>query len=215
VKHLTSVVTAAAVAGLCVAVSARTANTSSPAPAAQLMLDPNSWKIDGGHSSPTFAVKHLVVATVRGRLGPISGTVWYDGKNVSAIRVDATIDVKGFSTGNDARDSDLRGPDFFAVDRHPAMTFKSKRVEGIEAGRFKLIGDLTIRGITKEVTLTVEGPSPIVKGQRDQRVAATATTTINRFDFGLKYNSLLETGGAVVATDVNVTIDIEATKPLG
>ena len=210
-KKLTAFVAAAAVAVLFVAHT-----TATPAePQLSLGGDPNSWKIDPGHSSPTFAVKHLVVSTVRGRMGQMTGTIWYDGKSVSSIRVEAAIDVKGLSTGNDGRDRDLRGPDFFAVDQYPAMTFKSKRVEAGDPGHFKLIGDLTIRGVTKEVTFTVEGPSPVVKGQRDQRVAATATATINRFDFGLKYNALIETGGAVVASDVNITIDVEAMKPLG
>jgi polyisoprenoid-binding protein YceI len=205
--------TAATVAALCVALPARTTTPSTAA--LQAPADATAWKIDGGHSSPTFAVKHLVVSTVRGHMGPMSGTIWYDGKNVSSIRVDATIDVKKLSTGNEARDKDLLGEDFFAADKFPAMTFKSKRVEPIEAGRFKLIGDLTIRGNTREVVLTVEGPSPIVKTARDHRVAATATTTINRFDYGLKWNALIETGGAVVGPDVNITIDIEATRPPG
>jgi polyisoprenoid-binding protein YceI len=214
VKYLTPILTVAAVALVGMTVPVRT--TTTPAPAAQIsMPDQNTWKIDAGHSSPTFAVKHLVVSTVRGRMGSISGTISYDGKNVSSIRVDAAIDVKGLSTGNDARDRDLRGADFFDVDKFPTMTFKSKRVEPIDEQKFKLIGDLTIRGTTREVVWTVEGPSPIVKSARDQRVAATATTTINRFDFGLKYNALVETGGAVVGSDVSVTIDIEATRPPG
>jgi polyisoprenoid-binding protein YceI len=143
----------------------------------------------------------------------MSGTVWYDGKNVSSLRADATIDVKKLSTNNDARDNDLRGADFFAVDKYPTLTFKSKRAEKVDDGHFKLIGDLTIRDVTKEVVLAVEGPSPVIKTAREQRIAATATTTINRFDYGLKWNALIETGGAVVGPDVNITIDIEATRP--
>src|SRR5262245_9733035 len=204
--------TAATVAALCVALPARMTTPSTAA--TQTPADAMAWQIDGGHSSPTFSVKHLVVSTVRGHMGPMSGTVWYDGKNVSSIRTDATIDVKKLSTNNDARDKDLLGEDFFAADKVPTMTFKSKRVEPVDAGHFKLIGDLTIRGNTREVVLNVEGPSPIVKTARDQRVAATATTTINRFDYGLKWNAFIE-GAAVAGTDVSITLDIEATRPPG
>ena len=190
---------------------------SAPGAASQLSLngDPNAWKIDATHSSPTFSVKHMVVSTVRGRMGPINGTIWYDGKSVSSIRAEATIDTKQLSTGNDSRDKDLRGEEFFAVDKYSVMTFKSKRVEPIDAGHFKLIGDFTIRTTTHEIVLTVEGPSPVVKTSKEQRVAATATTTINRFDYGLKWNQLIETGGAVVGPDVNITLDLEATRPPG
>jgi polyisoprenoid-binding protein YceI len=175
--------------------------------------DPTAWKIDSVHSAANFSVRHLVVSTVRGKMGPVSGTVWYDGKNVSSIRADATIDVKKISTGDDARDNDLRGPNFFAADQHPTMTFKSRRTVPVDAGHFQLIGDLKIRETTKEVTLDVEGPlvAPTSNGQR--RLAATITTTINRFDYGLKWNMLVETGGAVVGSDVKITIDLEVTRP--
>ena len=175
--------------------------------------DAAAWKIDSGHSAANFSVRHMVVSTVRGQMGPVAGTVWYDGKNVASIRVDATVDVKKISTNNDARDNDLRGADFFAVDKYPNLTFKSRRAVPVDAGHFQLIGDLTIRETTKEVTLDVEGPlvAPVSKGQ--QRLAASITTTINRFDYGLKWNALIETGGAVVGPDVKITIDLEVTRP--
>jgi polyisoprenoid-binding protein YceI len=213
VKSLIPFVTAAGVAVVFAALPVRR-TIASALPVSQLSLgDPNAWKIDSAHSSPTFSVKHMLVSTVRGRMGPVNGTIWYDGKNVSSIRAEATIDTKAVSTGNDSRDKDLRGEEFFAVDKYPVMIFKSKRVEVVDAGHFKLIGDFTIRNNTHEVALLVEGPSPSLKTSKEERVAATATPTINRFDYGLKWNALIETGGAVVGPDVNITLDIEATRP--
>jgi polyisoprenoid-binding protein YceI len=123
-----------------------------------------------------------------------------------------SIDVTGISTHNDNRDKHLRSDDFFDVANHPNITFKSKRVEPAGDGRFKLIGDLTIRGTTKEVALDVEGPSPMVKTQRGVATGATATTKIKRLEYGLKYNNMVE-AGPVVSDEVTITIDLEATRP--
>ncbi len=180
-----------------------------PAPAA---ADPNAWTIDTGHSAANFGVRHMMVSTVRGVLGPVSGKVWYDGKNISSIKADVAIDVKGLSTGVAQRDAHLRTPDFFAADQFPTITFKSKRVVPGTAGAFKLIGDLTIRDITKEVALDVDALPTTVTAQGTQRTATSATTTINRFDYNLKWNSLIEAGGAVVGPDVKIQIDLEVVK---
>jgi polyisoprenoid-binding protein YceI len=142
----------------------------------------------------------------------VSGTIEYDGASAASIKADVTIDVSGVNTGVTARDNDLKSPNFFDVAKYPTATFKSKRVDAAGSGKFKLVGDLTIHGVTKEVTLDVEGLSPAVKQQNgSQRVGATATTTINRRDFGLQYNNLIE-AGPVVGDTIQVTIDIEATK---
>jgi polyisoprenoid-binding protein YceI len=168
--------------------------------------------VDTGHSNAGFSVKHLMIATVRGTLGPIKGTIEYDGKSIESLKVDISIDVSAINTGNESRDHDLKEADFFDVAKFPTATFKSKRVEAVGAGRFKLIGNLTMRGITKEVTLNVDGPSPIVKAQNGgQKVGASATTTLNRRDFGLQYNAAIE-AGPVVSDDVQVTIDIEGKR---
>ena len=157
------------------------AQTAAPAqPQAKPQLGPNQWSVDSSHSAANFSVRHMMVTTVRGQLGPISGTVEYDGKDVRSAKADVRIDVNGISTQNAKRDGHLRSDDFFDAANHPAITFKSKRVEGGSAGAFKLIGDLTIRGTIKEVALNVEGPTPPVKAMGGVRIGATATTKINR-----------------------------------
>ncbi len=172
----------------------------------------NTWRVDSAHSAATFSVKHMTVSTVRGALGPISGTVEYDGKNISSIKADVTIDVTRIDTGNESRDKDLRGSGFFEVEKYPTATFKSKIVQPGGAGQLRLVGDLTMHGVTKEVTLDVEGPSAVVTTQNGGlKIGATATTKINRREFGLNYNSLIE-AGPVVADEVTVTIDLELNK---
>ncbi|MEI6245554.1 MAG: YceI family protein [Acidobacteriota bacterium] len=172
----------------------------------------NTWTIDGAHSAANFAVKHMMVSTVRGVLGPVTGSIVWDGKNVASVSADVTIDVAKISTGVAQRDAHLRTLDFFAADQFPTMKFKSKKVISGANGAFKLVGDLTIRDVTKEVTLDVEAPAAIVTSQGTQRTATTATTTINRFDYNLKWNQLIEAGGAIVGADVKVTIDLEVTR---
>ena len=201
-------VLAAAVAAVLVApVLAQT--PGAPAPAA---VGPNTWTVDTGHSAAGFSVRHLMVSTVRGTLGPVRGTVEYDGKSVDSVKADITIDVTGINTGVTNRDNDLKSPNFFDVAKFPTATFKSKRVEGAGAGKFKLVGDLTLHGVTKEVTLDVEAPStPIKTQQGGLKIGGSATTTINRKDFGLQYNSVIE-AGPVVGDEIKVTIDVEANK---
>jgi len=175
-------------------------------------LGPNEWQIDADHSAANFSVRHLMVSTVRGQLGRIRGTLEYDGKDVRSIKADISIDVKGINTQNQKRDDHLRSPDFFDAANHPNLLFKSKRIEPGSAGSFKMIGDLTIRGTTKEVVLDVEGPSPVSKGMRGLVTGATATTKIKRLEYGLKYNAMVE-AGPVVGDDVTITIDIEVGRP--
>lgn len=172
------------------------------------------WTIDTNHTSAQFAVRHMLVSTVRGTLGPVVGWVKYDGQSASSLAVNVAIDVTAIDTNNTRRDNHLRSDDFLLVEQHPDITFVSKRVEGVTPQGFKLVGDLTIRGTTKEVVLDVEGPSkPVQRAvSAPPVVGATATATINRKDFGVKYNALIEAGGAVVADEVKIVIDIEARK---
>jgi len=131
---------------------------------------------------------------------------------VRSIKADVSIDVNGINTQNEGRDKHLRSPDFFDVPNHPNITFVSKKVEPAGDGKFKLIGDLTIRGTTKEVVLDVDGPSPAIKGPRGLVTGASATTKIKRLEYGLKYNNMVE-AGPVVGDEVTITIDIEAGRP--
>jgi len=178
----------------------------------QVPLGPNEWAIDSNHSAANFSVKHNVVSTVRGQLGKITGKVEYDGKDIKTVKADVSIDMNGLNTQVENRDKHLRSADFFDVANHPNLTFKSKRVEPGPAGKFKLVGDLTIRGNTKEVVLDVEGPSPIVTstGGRGTTVltGATATTKISRKEFGVLWNNLIE-AMPIVGDEVSITIDLE------
>ena len=157
-------------------------------------------------------MRHNVVSTVRGQLGTITGKVEYDGKDIKSVKADVAIDMAKINTQNERRDTHLRSADFFDVANHPTLTFKSKRVEPGAAGKFKLVGDLTIRGNTKEVVLDVEGPSPIMtsKTERGTNVltGATATTKISRKEFGVLWNNLIESM-PVVGDEVSITIDLE------
>lgn len=182
-----------------------------PAPA-QAPASPDTWRVDTSHSHAGFSVKHMMVSTVRGALGPISGTVVWNGRDLSSIKADVSIDVTRLDTGHEGRDKDLRGPDFFDVERFPTATFRSTRVEAAGAGRLRLAGILTMHGVSKEVVLDVEGPTPPVTTRNGgQKIGASATTRINRRDFGLNYSSLIE-AGPVVADEVTVTIDLQLNR---
>ena len=173
-------VLAAAVAAVLVApVLAQT--PGAPAPAA---VGPNTWTVDTGHSAAGFSVKHLLVSTVRGTLGPVKGTVEYDGKSLDSVKADITIDVNGVNTGNEGRDKDLKSPNFFDVAQFPTATFKSKRAIADGAGKFKLIGDLTIHGVTRPITLELDGTldGGTFKG--------SAKTELKITDFGMKVPTL-------------------------
>lgn len=175
-----------------------------------------TWTIDPGHSAAQFTVRHMVVSNVRGEFDGPTGTVTFDPADLRTLKVDASFATKSVNTRNADRDTDLRSDLFFDVAKFPKMTFKSKRAEPGAAGHLKLIGDLTIKGVTKEVSLEVEGPTTEIKdiwGER--RIGATASTTIDRREFGLVYNRMLEGGGAVVGDAITVTIDIEMTRKAG
>lgn len=172
-----------------------------------------TWTIDSGHSAATFQVRHMVVANVKGEFSGPAGTAAFDPKDLTTLRVDATIDARTINTRNPDRDKDLRSDLFFDVTKYPRITFKSRSVTVESPGKLKMLGDLTMKGITKPVTLDVEGPTQEIKdiwGSR--RIGATATTTINRRDFNIVYNRMLEGGGAVVGDQVSITLDIELTK---
>jgi polyisoprenoid-binding protein YceI len=169
-----------------------------------------TWQIDPQHSSAQFAVRHLGLSTVRGAFSKLSGTMMLDDQDITKSSVEVSIDVNTVDTREPDRDKDLRSERFFDVAHFPAMTFKSKKVEQIAPGKLRVTGDLTIRGTTKEVVLDVDGPTAAVKDPwGNQRVAVTATTKVNRQDYGVKWNAKLDNGGVVVGDEVNITIDVE------
>ena len=174
------------------------------------MAATSTWQIDPQHSSAQFAVRHLGLSTVRGAFSKLSGTMVRDDQDITNSSVEVTIDVNTVDTREPDRDKDLRSERFFDVAHFPTMTFKSKKVEQVAPGKLRVTGDLTIRGTTKEVTLDVDGPTAPVKDPwGNQRLAATATTKINRQDYGVKWNAKLDNGGVVVGDEVNITLDVE------
>ena len=172
-----------------------------------------TWQIDPDHSSFQFKVRHLMVSNVKGDFTKSKGVVTIDDKDVSNLKIELTIDTASVSTDHAKRDEHLRGPDFFDAAKYPTITFVSKKVIKDGPDRLEVIGDLTIHGMTREVTVDVEGPTPEVKDPWGGfRRGATATTKINRKDFGLTWNRALETGGVVVGDDVNIYIEVELVK---
>lgn len=174
-----------------------------------------TWKIDASHSGVELAVKHMMFTTVRGRFKDVKGTIEADEQNPSNSTIDVEIDAASLDTGAADRDAHLRSADFLDVENHPTLTFRSKRIEGAfskEGDSFRVTGDLTIRGTTKEVTLegTYEGTGKDPWG--GTRAGARATTKIDRRDWGLVWNQALETGGILVANDVRIEIEVQAVK---
>jgi len=167
-----------------------------------------TWNIDPNHTAAQFSVRHLGISTVRGAFTKVTGTVQYDPANPAKTVIDATIDANSIDTRVEMRDNDLRSPHFFDAAKFPTLTFKSKKVEAAEAGKLKVTGDLTIHGVTKEAVLDVEGPSAPIKDPRgNQRMGASASTKINRQDFGLTADS------GMVGDDIPITIDLEMVQP--
>jgi polyisoprenoid-binding protein YceI len=172
-----------------------------------------TWKIDAAHTAAQFAVKHLMIATVRGNFKGVNGTINWDESDVTKSTVNVTIDATTVDTGEPPRDKDLKSDKFFDVANHPTLTFTSTKVEQAGTGKLKVTGDLTIRGVTKQVVLDVDGPSASVRDPwGNTRCALSAGTKVNRQDFGVKWNASIDGGGVVVGDDVNITIDLEMVK---
>ncbi len=170
----------------------------------------SSWQIDPHHSAAEFSVRHMMISNVRGQFSKVTGTVNLDDKDVTKSSVHVTIDTTTIDTREPDRDKHLRSADFFDVQNFPTMMFRSKRITQAAGGKLKMTGDLTIRGVTREVTFAVDGPAaPIKEPRGGLRSAAAATTQINRQDFGVKWNRNLDNGGVVVGDMVTITIDLE------
>jgi polyisoprenoid-binding protein YceI len=171
---------------------------------------PTKWQIDPAHSAAHFSVRHLMISNVRGEFTKLSGSALLNPADSAKSTVEITIEAASVNTREPQRDEHLRSADFFDVANHPTLTFRSKRVEALGAENFKLTGDLTIRGVTKEVTFDVEGPTASVKDPWGNiRAGVTASAKINRKDFGVAFNALTETGGMVVGEEVKITIEAE------
>ena len=173
----------------------------------------SAWEIDPAHSSVHFSVRHMMVSNVRGAFTKVAGTVQGDENDATHATVEATIDTSSIDTREAKRDEHLRSPDFLDVAKYPTMTFRSKKIGKVGDGRYDVTGDLTLHGVTREVVLHVEGPSPATKDPRGAlRAGASATTRIDRRDFGITWSKALDGGGVVVGNDIDVTIDVEGVK---
>ena len=182
-------------AALCVASASAYAQTS-------------TWNIDPAHSSANFTIRHMGVSNVHGTFGGIKGTVTYNEKDITKSTVTATIDATTVSTGVDARDKHLKSPDFFDVEKNPTITFKSTSIIN-SGGKLQIVGDLTLHGVTKSVTLDVDGPAPPQTDPKGvTRSGFSAETTLHRADFGIGSKF----PGSVVGDDVKLSIDVEIDK---
>ena len=172
----------------------------------------STWDFDSAHSHASFVVSHMVVSKVRGDFGKMTGTLTLDEKDPTKSKVEATIDATSIDTREPKRDEHLRSPDFFDVAKYPSITFKSAKVEKAKDG-LKVTGELTMRGVTKTVVLDVKGPTAEIKDPWGKtRRGASATTKLNRQDYGVAWSKLIEGGGAVVGNEVAVEIELELVK---
>lgn len=176
----------------------------------------DTWQIDPAHTNVEFTVRHMMISNVSGQFEKTSGTIMADANNPTSAVIDATIDAASIDTRVAKRDAHLKSPDFLDVAKYPTITFKSKKVEAAGAGKWKVTGDLTLHGVTKEVVLDIDGPAaPIKDPMGNMRAGASATTTISRKGFGLTWNKMMESGGVIVGDEVKITIDVEAVKKPG
>ncbi|MGA2770473.1 MAG: YceI family protein [Bryobacteraceae bacterium] len=172
-----------------------------------------TYVIDPSHSTAGFKVRHLMVSNVRGEFSDVAGTVVFDAEDSANSKVEAAIDATTIQTRDNQRDQHLKSADFFDVEKFPKITFISKKVAPVGEGEWRVVGDLSIHGVTKEVVLDVEGPTPEVKDPWGNiKIGATATTKVNRKDFGLGWNVALEAGGVLVGDEVAIQLELEMTR---
>ena len=169
------------------------------------------WKLDPAHTIVEFSAKHLMITTVKGRITDIQGTIYADDRNPENSSVDATLNAASIDTRTEQRDNHLRSADFLHAEKFPAIEFRSTRIDG-DKEEFKLTGDLTIRGVTKPVTLDVTFEGQVKDPWGGERIGFSAKGKIDRRDFGLTWNQLLETGGLAVGNEIKINIEVEAVK---
>jgi polyisoprenoid-binding protein YceI len=184
--------------------------TATPATTTSAVI---TWKIDPAHSAAEFKVKHMMISNVKGKFHEISGVLAMDDADPSRSHVEASIPISSLATGDAQRDGHLKGADFFDAEKFPTMSFKSSEVSKTSEGEFAVVGELTVHGVSRNVSFAVEDlSSPGKDPWGNTRIGLTATTRINRKDFGLTWNSALETGGVLVGEDVQITLDIQFVK---
>lgn len=170
----------------------------------------STWSIDPAHSVVEFKVRHMMISNVKGQFSGVKGLLSVDPSDIVNSRVEASVDASSINTRDGQRDAHLRSADFFDVEKFPTLSFKSDRVVRSDNGELAVEGELTIHGITRDVVFEVEGPTPPEKDPwGKERIGLSATTKINRKDFGLTWNAALETGGILVGEEVTITLDIQ------
>jgi len=171
------------------------------------------WNIDPAHSVAEFKVKHMMIANVKGYFSKITGVLTRDESNVVNSSVEVSIEAASIETRDAQRDTHLKSADFFDVEKHPFLSFKSNGINQVRDGELSVEGDLTIHGVTRKVTFDVEGPTPPAKDPwGNTRIAISGNTRISRKDFGLTWNAALETGGILVGDEVTINLDVEFVK---
>jgi len=172
-----------------------------------------TWKIDPAHSAAEFKVRHMMISNVKGKFSGLSGVLKLDETDYTQATVEASIPVSSVNTGDEKRDGHLQSADFFDAEKFPAMTFKSTNIDSTGGADYEVTGDLTIHGVTKSIVLKVEDVSqPSKDPWGNHRLGLSGSTKINRKDFGLTYNSALETGGVLVGEEVTITLDVQFAK---
>jgi polyisoprenoid-binding protein YceI len=179
----------------------------------QTTVNTTTWNIDPVHSVAEFKVKHMMISNVKGQFAHVSGALELDDEDVTKSRVEASIDGASLNTRDPQRDTHLKSADFLHVEKHPTLSFKSTGISHTADGELAVTGDLTLRGVTRNVVFNVEGPTPPAKDPwGNTRLGLSATTKINRKDFGLTWNAALETGGILVGDEVTITLDVQFVK---
>jgi polyisoprenoid-binding protein YceI len=181
--------------------------------AAPTQTSTTTWNIDPAHTSVEFKVKHMMIANVKGHFSKVSGVLTRNESDPAKDRIEATIEAGSIQTRDEQRDAHLKSADFFHVEKFPTLHFKSTGVSVVGGGELSVEGDLTIHGVTKKVNFAVEGPTPPAKDPwGNTRIGLSASTKINRKDFGLTWNAALETGGILVGDDITITLDAQFVK---
>ena len=173
-------------------------------------METTKWAIDPTHSEITFKVKHLMISNVKGEFKTFQGTI--DGEDFTKSKISASIDASSISTNNDDRDTHLKSPDFFEVEKYPEITFVSKSIKKVDDDEFKLVGDLTIKGTTKEITLDTEFGGYMKDPYGNEKAGFSINGKLNRKDFGLNWNAALEAGGVMVGNEIKINAEVQFVK---